>query len=259
MTSLTLNPTVPPASRAPTVTCDVWLSSRLTSPEQHFGLLDEAERARSAEFLVEQDLALFVTGRVLARAALGSLAGIPAGEVALRTRCPGCGGPHGKPRPAGAVAEWELSISHSGDLVAVAVTRGHPLGVDVERSVPPAEPGIPVEYELVLTPAERAAVEALPVERRAAACLTLWTRKEAVLKATGEGLNTPMDSFTVSPAHRPPAVTVWHDDRPGPRPGIAMADLPRVDGCVGALAVLDAEDVVVRIRSGAEVLAERMR
>ncbi len=259
MISLTSNGAAPPVSGARTVTCHVWLSRRLPGPEQHFGLLDAEERGRAAEFLVEQDFALFVTGRVLARAALGSLAGIPASEVALRTRCPGCGGPHGKPRPVGAAAGWELSISHSGDLVAVAVTRGHPVGVDVERLVASDEPGIPMEYELILTPAERAGVAALPAERQGAACLALWTRKEAVLKATGEGLNTPMDSFTVTPAARPPAVTAWRDDRPRPRPRIALADLPRVDGCLGALAVLDAAAIAPRIRSGAEVLAERMR
>lgn len=259
MTSLITSRGAPPTSGSGTVTCLIWLSRRLSGPEQYFGLLDGSERARAAEFLVEQDLALFVTGRVVARAALGSLAGIPADEVRLRTRCPGCGGPHGKPRPVGAAAGWELSLSHSGDLVAVAVTRGHPVGIDVERYVPSAEPGIPVEYGLVLTPFERAMVEALPPDRQGAACLTQWTRKEAVLKATGEGLNTPMDSFTVTPADRPPAVTAWRDDRRGPRPRVAMADLPRVDGCLGALAVLGADAVAPRIRSAAEVLAERMR
>ncbi|MCL9794975.1 4'-phosphopantetheinyl transferase family protein [Frankia sp. AgKG'84/4] len=241
------------------VTCHVWLSRRLSCPERYLGLLDDAEQSRAAEFLREQELGLFVTGRVLARAALGLLAGIPASDVALHTRCPGCGGSHGKPTPVGAAAGWELSISHSVSLVAVAVTHGHPLGVDVERYVAPAEPGIPVEYEMVLTPAERSAVESLASDRQAGACLTLWTRKEAVLKATGEGLNRPMDSLTVSAAGQAPAVVGWADDEPGAHPRIALVELPRVDGCLGALAVQGADTAALILGSGADMLAERMR
>ncbi len=259
MTAMTLYPSGLPVLGARAVTCHVWLSRGLSRPERHLGLLDEAERSRAAEFLVEQELGLFVTGRVLARAALGMLTGLPATEVVLYTRCPGCGGSHGKPRPVGAATGWELSISHSASLVAVALTHGHPVGVDVERYVAPAEPGIPVEYEMVLTPVERVAVEALASERQAAACLTLWTRKEAVLKATGEGLNRPMDSLTISPAGQSPAVVAWADDDSGARPRLAMVDLPRVDGCLGALAVLGADAVALILGSGADMLAERMR
>ncbi|MFH7600480.1 4'-phosphopantetheinyl transferase superfamily protein [Streptomyces racemochromogenes] len=259
MMPMTVHGTPLQPSSARTVTCHVWVSRRLPRPERHLGLLDEAERARCSGFVHERDLSLFVTGRVLARSALGSLTGLAPDAVRLRTRCAGCGGAHGKPQVIGEAAGWELSISHSGDLVAVAMADGHPLGVDVEQFLTPEEPGIPVEYALVLTPEEQAAVESLPVEERAGACLTLWTRKEAVLKATGEGLNTPMDSFTVSAADQPPAVLAWHGAETSDRPFPAMVDLPRIDGCFGALAVLGADSITPYVRPGAEIVAERLR
>ncbi|MFJ4922385.1 4'-phosphopantetheinyl transferase family protein [Streptomyces sp. NPDC088725] len=141
--------------------------------------------------LHELDFARYVTGRVLARSALALLCGTEP-EAVRRTRCPGCGGAHGKPQALGGAARWELSLMHSGDVVAVAVTQGFPVGLDVERlddpPEPPPEAGLPPEYELVLTAEERAAVIPLPRAERAAAFMTYWTCKEAALKATGEGL-----------------------------------------------------------------------
>ncbi|MER6099380.1 4'-phosphopantetheinyl transferase superfamily protein [Streptomyces sp. NPDC001728] len=242
------------AREAQVVDCHVWLSRVPENPTLRFELLDEAERARCSRFLNGRDLALFVTGRALAKTAVGQLAGVAPEEVFLRALCPDCGGPHGKPWVEGEAAGWELSLSHSRDMVAVAVAHGHPVGVDVEYFVPPALPGVPVEFELVLTPAERAVVDALPVERRAAACLTLWTRKEAVLKATGEGLNTSMESFTVSPASAPPELVAWHGPDAAGRARIALADLPRIGDCHGALAVTGARSVVLDVHTDAGAL-----
>ncbi|MEU2084753.1 4'-phosphopantetheinyl transferase superfamily protein [Streptomyces albus] len=237
---------------AGTAECHIWSLPPLPRPTHWFGLLDTTERTRCSSFAHELDLARFVTGRTLAKTALSLLVGTGPEAIRLHTRCPGCGGPHGKPHAVGAAAGWELSISHSGDVVAVAIARGSPLGLDVERYEVWHGPGLPPEYELVLTDAERAAVEELPPQRRARACLTYWTRKEAVLKATGDGLNTPMTDFTLSAPHEPPALLRWH--RPGASgPVPAMADVALGDGYHGAVAVLGAETVLPTVHSGAEL------
>lgn len=57
--------------------CHVWLSRVPANPALRFGLLDEVERARCSRFLNGRDLALFVTGRALAKSGVGHLAGIP--------------------------------------------------------------------------------------------------------------------------------------------------------------------------------------
>ncbi|MFE6979197.1 4'-phosphopantetheinyl transferase family protein [Streptomyces sp. NPDC057682] len=249
--------------------CHVWLQRPLTRPASWFGLLEPAELSRCSSYVQELDLARFVTGRVLARTALGALLGAPPETVRLRTRCAECGGAHGKPEAVGAAAGWELSISHSGEVVAVAVVRGRAVGVDVEEFPGPSDrargpapgglAGVPAEFELVLTDEERTVVAALPPRDRARACLTYWTRKEAVLKATGEGLYTAMTDLGVSPPHAPAALLHRHGPGGGTRSLPALADLPMDGAYHGAVAVLGARSVAVRMHSGAEMLAERFR
>ncbi|TPQ22184.1 4'-phosphopantetheinyl transferase family protein [Streptomyces sporangiiformans] len=233
--------------------CHIWSLPPLRHPSSWFGLLDSTELLRCSSFAHELDLARFVTGRMLAKTALASLVGTSPEAIRFRTRCTECGGPHGKPHAVGAGAGWELSISHSGDIVAVAIALGSPLGLDVEQAEPWSGPELPPEYELVLTPVERAAVEALPEERRARACLTYWTRKEAVLKATGEGLNTPMTDFTLSGPEEPPTLLTWHPPD-ATRPVPALADVRLGEDCHGAVAALGVRSVLPTVHSSAELL-----
>ncbi|MFI2782769.1 4'-phosphopantetheinyl transferase family protein [Streptomyces sp. ALB3] len=237
-----------------TAECHIWSLPPLSRPSSWFGLLDSTELSRCSSFAHELDLARFVTGRMLAKTALASLVGTGPESIRLHTRCPDCGGPHGKPRVVvGPGAGWELSISHSGGTVAVAVAQGSPLGLDVEQEEPWHGDGLPPEYELVLTPAERSAVEALPQHRRARACLTYWTRKEALLKATGEGLNRPMTDFTLSAPDEPPALLAWHT-RERDRPVPALADVRLAEDCHGAVAVLGVRTVLPRVHNSADLL-----
>ncbi|WP_328318536.1 4'-phosphopantetheinyl transferase family protein [Streptomyces sp. NBC_00388] len=253
-----------------TAECHIWSLPPLPRPADWFRFLDSDELARCSAYLHELDLARFVTGRVLARSALGLLCGMEPESVRLRTRCPGCGGAHGKPQALGPAARWEFSITHSGDVVAVGVTEGLPIGLDVEQLLDPETPpesGMPPEHELVLTAEERATLLLLPREQRAPGFMTYWTRKEAVLKATGEGLNTPMHSFAVTGPDRAPALigtAGGGEGRPdhgagGPacRAQLVLADLDPGPGYRGAVAVLGAGAVRVRMRPGTELTAPR--
>ena len=67
----------------------------------------------------------FLVGCALSRLVLGDLLGVPPAEVPLRRECPRCGGPHGKAALSrGAADRVHFSVTHSGDLVGVAVCRG---------------------------------------------------------------------------------------------------------------------------------------
>jgi surfactin synthase thioesterase subunit/phosphopantetheinyl transferase len=121
-------------------------------------------------------------------------------------------GPGGKPyvcSPAG----LNFSLSQSGGTTIVAVTHGHEVGADVERMRPLAN--FEAFCEGALESAELAEIAAAPEEARLRVALQLWTAKEAVLKATGDGLRVEPASFSF--AEQPHGVP-WRAAAP---PGLA--------------------------------------
>jgi len=214
----------------------VWWSAPIADRGAPPPLLDVAERDRWATLRRPEDRAEFAAGRVLARRAVGVLLGVEPAEVQLHARCPICGGAHGKPVVVGR-PEIGLSIAHAGERVGVAVAEGAQVGLDIERAVPLSDPLNPGAG--VLHPLERDALAALPPARREPAFLRCWTRKEALLKATGEALTTAMDALQVSAPDEPPSVLRWpgaasrqvrlHDLEPGAGYAAcvaALTDLP---------------------------------
>jgi len=90
----------------------------------------------------------------------------------------------GKPEVPGSVLR--VSLAHSGDAAVVAVASGREVGVDVELLRAGTESWSLSSH--ALTQSEQARLKALPVSRRSGAFLSMWTRKEALLKALGVGL-----------------------------------------------------------------------
>ncbi|MEU0061586.1 4'-phosphopantetheinyl transferase superfamily protein [Streptomyces sp. NPDC006334] len=196
-------------------------------------LLDPVEHARHEAIARADDRGRFLLGCALSRIALGELLGVSPAEVPLRRVCPRCGGPHGKPRlavPHGSpFADVDFSVTHSGDVVGVAVARGANVGLDVEESGSGAALDVDTVAPVALTDAEIAALNAHPPAERASAFLRMWTRKEAVLKALGVGLTVPLRRLEVSVPPLPPKVMSWPDRRTAPR-ALAMADVDVVTG-----------------------------
>lgn len=228
-----------------------WADPGRVRPE-HLALLDEQETARWARLRRDEDRNRLATGVTLTRLVVGRHLGLPPESVPVTRACPECAAPHGKPRVLGAVAggpDWQLSVSHSGALVALAVCRGVTVGVDVEF----VDPAVDVEVlaEGVLSPDEWAGLDRAPDPR--IGLLRYWTRKEAVLKATGDGLRVPMRDLTVTAPTDPPALLRWRG-RPGIEDRVAMTDLRPGPDHVASLAVLDAPAPLVRHRDGMTLL-----
>ncbi|WP_320774140.1 4'-phosphopantetheinyl transferase family protein [Streptomyces sp. CRN 30] len=150
-------------------------------------VLDAAERRRAAALRRPAERALYVAAHGALRRLLGDRLGVPPAEVELtRLPCPGCGGPHGRPAVAGSAGDAvHFSLSHTAGLALVALA-ARPVGVDVER-VP--EPRLAEDAARSLHRAERAELALLSAGARPGAFARCWTRKEAYLKATGEGLS----------------------------------------------------------------------
>ncbi|MFI0483757.1 4'-phosphopantetheinyl transferase family protein [Actinomadura sp. 9N215] len=192
-------------------------------------LLDDGERDRYDRFLRPADKARFVTGRFLARTALAEATGLAPEDIRFTTDCPHCGGSHGKPRLPGSAVDF--SLSHSGDRVVVVLTEGAEVGVDVEQE---GDRDIDRLGEMVLAAPERAVLAAMDDQRRG--FHRYWTRKEALLKATGHGLAAPMTAIHVSAPDEPPEVVAWEGE--AAVSPVRLADLTPGPGYAAAAAVL---------------------
>jgi 4'-phosphopantetheinyl transferase len=191
----TVCPWPPPPARPEATAAEVhvWCAA-LDPPAPHVeraaALLSADEQARAARFRAARDRRRYTIARGMLRAILGKyLATDPGGlEFAY--------GPRGKPELAGAGQDVQFNLSHSGELALCAVTRGRRVGVDLEQ-VRPLENAGPIARRF-FAPAEVAAFEHLPEAAKLEGFFNCWTRKEAYIKALGDGLAAPLDQFTVS-------------------------------------------------------------
>ena len=189
------------------IRCQVWWARPAVETPRLLDLLDPIERTRYTAYHRTIDQLRFLTGRVVSKALAAEALAIEPAQVTLDSTCPDCGRPHGKPRVippsnfSGVLPE--LSISHSGNLVGVAMTPGQPVGLDVEQERDVEIDGL---VRMTLSAAEQTEFAAVPATDRDAAFFTYWSRKEAILKATGRGLAIGMTKLTVSPWDQPPRV-----------------------------------------------------
>lgn len=208
--------------------------------------LDDGVRRRIAALHRAEDRARHATGAALTDALVGVHGG-PAARV-LRTR---------GAAPAVEGAALHVSVAHGGAWVAVAVSALAPVGVDVEPLTRALEVGALAEQ--ILAPAERdllATVEGDDARRRA--LLVWWTRKEAVLKATGDGLRVDPRELVLSAPDTPPRLVAFAG-RPELASTCAIADLAPDGDHVGAVAVLAAEPVTLAQLDGTTLLGRMAR
>lgn len=188
--------------------------------------LDDAERARLVRLQRAEDRALFALAHAALRDVLARSLGIAARSVQIGhdTR----GKPHLAPSHA---CDLRFNLAHAGLAVLIGIARGRELGVDIEAVI--AHDDLRAVAEQVYSADERAALDACPTAARTNLFYTLWTRKEACLKAWGCGLDGPLQQFSVHVAA--------HDDIAAPvgtsLPSLHCRDLPAPPGHVAAIAV----------------------
>ncbi|HKN51049.1 MAG TPA: 4'-phosphopantetheinyl transferase superfamily protein [Amycolatopsis sp.] len=214
-------------------------SAPLPAEPRFMALLDDVEQGRFEAYRQDADKRRFLTGRVLAKTIAAERLGLDVSSVVFDATCEDCGKPHGRPRIPG--ADLALSISHSGELIGVAATPDVPVGLDVETANRRAEDSL-IEY--ALSPAEQKSLSGLTAEERSAAFFVFWTRKEAVMKATGKGLKIPLQSITFS-GHDEPARLISSGAPELDPARTRVADLKASDGYRAAIAVLTTEDLSV--------------
>jgi 4'-phosphopantetheinyl transferase len=160
-------------------------------------ILGVGELERSKRFRTPELRARFVKSHLFLRERLSAVLDEAPTELQFARRpCTACGGPHGKPFLAGNTVSFNMS--HSDDLVLLAATAtAGEVGADVE-SWHQARSLLTIS-ETFTTPHERAQIARRDTSEQPRALLACWVRKEALLKARGDGLNLPPTAVEVSP------------------------------------------------------------
>jgi 4'-phosphopantetheinyl transferase len=162
-------------------------------------ILAKDEIDRASRFHFQKDRERFVAGRGLLRMILSSYVGVPPGEIIFTY---GSRGKPGLQRQEGR-QPIEFNLAHSNGTAIYAITQDRPVGVDIES----VKHEFPIESvaERFFSKVEVAALRSLPEDVRRTAFFKCWTRKEAFIKALGDGLSCPLADFDVSLAPGEPA------------------------------------------------------
>jgi 4'-phosphopantetheinyl transferase len=175
---------------------------------ESMNLLSDDERRRAEGFVLERDRHRCMARRALLRRLLGKRLGVSPASIQLACR------PGGKPvlSPPLDRSGLRFSVSHCQDLVLYSLSRGVEVGVDIEAI------GVTAEADRIASTTfsalEYATYRRLRPRDKPLAFLLWWTRKEALLKATGDGLSLPLHKFDVSVSPSERTCTVDDEQRP---------------------------------------------
>ena len=155
-----------------------------------YGWLAPDEVARAERFKFDKHRRAYTLGRAALRSLVAGYLGVSPSDVRFSY------GTKGKPLLDDAASLLRFNASNSGDLVVIGFTEGCEVGVDVEyaRRVPDIEK----IAERFFAAEEAAELMALPEVDRSQGFFNCWTRKEAYIKAVGDGFAVPLDSFRVT-------------------------------------------------------------
>lgn len=169
----------------------IWLAELdLSAPQiQQLGetlSVDECDRAK--RFYFERDRQRFIAGRGILRNILSRYLAITPSQIQF------CYGKRGK--PALTNQRVSFNLSHSQGLALYVIAQDRLVGIDLEqvRSMPDAE-GIAKSF---FSQREYAVIQGMPADEKQAVFFNGWTRKEAFLKAIGDGLYKPLEQIEVS-------------------------------------------------------------
>ena len=206
---------------------------------EHSLVLSEDEIRRAKRFLIAKNRAYFICGRAVLRMLLGRYLDLGPEEVNFLY------GPNAKPElsPAFHHGNLHFNVSHSHGQLLVAIARDYAVGVDLEMIRP--ELDFEKIVERFFSFEETQQLRTLTGSRKRDGFFKGWTRKEAYLKARGEGIAAGLNQFAVSLVPGEPARLLYdrRDLRAVSR--WSLHELSTLPGYAAALAV-EAADLTVR-------------
>ncbi len=166
-------------------------------------ILSAEERDRAGQFRFDRHRRRYVARRGILRELIGSYLDCDPAGVAFVHNAYG--------KPAVAQSDLRFNLSHSHGMALYAFCRHAEVGCDIERRDPKfAAEQIPERF---FSPDEVRALRSLLLHDQTQAFFNCWTRKEAYVKARGEGLSIELASFDVSLRPGEPAAIVRAVDR----------------------------------------------
>lgn len=194
--------------------------------------LSQDEQIRAKNYCFERDRKRFIVGRGMLRLILSSY--LQTDPIAVRFRY----GDHGKPMLDDVFNADGLhfNLSHSEELALYAVTSERCIGIDLEQIHP--IPQVEHVAKQFFSPSERATLSGLPKFTKLEAFFNCWTRKEAYLKARGEGIAQALDRFDVSMIPGEPVALLRVEGDPQEASRWSLRAMTPAPGYVAALAIL---------------------
>lgn len=193
--------------------------------------LSHDERLRATQFHVERDRVYFSAARGLLRRLLGGYVGIEPARLVFTY------GRNGKPALSDVpvASDLQFNLAHAGGLAVYAFTRARRIGIDLEHRRPfPDADQIAGRFFSIR---ERERLAALSPDEKQIGFFNCWTRKEAYVKARGEGLTWPLDQFDVTLAPGEPPRLLATAGSPEEPERWRFQELTPAGDYIGALAV----------------------
>jgi 4'-phosphopantetheinyl transferase len=209
----------------------IWLASQDAPTLKFRRLLDEDEANRAERFKFERDSNRFIVRRGILRMLSGCYLGIEPENVRFYY------GENGKPKIVGEFNGDELlfSLSHSGGIAIYAFTHHREIGVDIEQIRDITD--MTHLAERFFSNQEKTILYELPESQKKEGFFNCWTRKEAFLKATGDGLSYPLERVDVTIAPQEPAKLLAIGGDPEAASIWSMQDLKPALNFAGAFAL----------------------
>jgi 4'-phosphopantetheinyl transferase len=212
----------------------VWSGSQDQHPDAISGfyqILSPDEQEKASRFKFEIHRLHFIAAHGMLRRLLGNYLRVSPGQVRfLKSK-------YDKPflSEEFEASRLKFNMSHSGGRVMLAFAIGRELGIDVEQIRP--DFGTHEIAERFFSRGEVATLRSLPESVQAEAFFNCWTRKEAFIKAIGEGLSCPLDRFdvTLSPGEAAKLLATRVEGQPASRWSMQSLDAP--DGYKAAIVV----------------------